>query len=396
MTAPVVDGVPLKVIDADTHYSEPPDLWTSRVPGKYKDVVPHHVEHPEHGRQWVMNGDEVMSQTVGAGSVIRKDGSKQALWDWNILGGLPFEEVHESSHDPAARLEHMDNAGIWAQIMYPNVAGFGGHRLMRLPTGTATMIVQVYNDAMAEMQAESGDRLLPMAMIPFWEIDEAVKEAERAAGMGLRGLLMCSEPHSGGLPDLLDHHWNPLWEVATEHGLPINFHIGASDFGFEAFSKGVWPSLDRPRKHVVGSVLIEIHNARVMSNLLASDLLERYPDVKFVSVESGIGWIPYVLERLEYQLGETTPDGQGFGQPLPTELFRRQVYSCFWFEDAGPRFLLERIGFDNVLFETDYPHPTCLYPNAVEHAMDVLSPWGPEVQRKVMQDNAARLYNIDV
>jgi len=164
----------------------------------------------------------------------------------------------------------------------------------------------------------------------------------------------------------------------------------------ETFMNGAWPSLPHHRRHVVGSCLIELHNARVLSNLLTSDLLVRFPETKWVSVESGIGWIPYVIERLEYQLRDTTPDGRGFDQPFPSELFRRQVYACFWFEDIGPRTLLEDIGVDNVMFETDFPHPTCLYPSAREHALNVLAPWGEEVQRKVLQDNAAKLYRINV
>jgi predicted TIM-barrel fold metal-dependent hydrolase len=395
MATVTIDGTPVKVIDTDTHYSEPPDLWVSRVPDSYKELVPHQVSTGS-GYAWMVNGDDVLSPRAGAGSVIRKDGTKVTLWDWNIEGGMHVSEVHEASHNPAARVGFMDDIGVWAQILYPNVAGFGAHKLMRLDRELSKVIVEVYNDAMAEMQEGSHDRLFPMALVPFWDLDLTIAEVQRAAGMGLRGITMCSEPHAGGLPDIVDHHWDPLWELCSELDLPINFHVGASEFGMEAFMKGVWPSLDPERRHVIGCVQIELHNARIMSNLLISDLLVRYPKTKWVSVESGIGWIPYVLERMDYQLRDTTPDGRGFGQPLPTELFRRQVYACFWFEDAGPSKLLEDIGFDNVMFETDFPHPTCLHPSAVEHALKVLEPWGADVQRKVLQDNAAKLYHLPV
>jgi predicted TIM-barrel fold metal-dependent hydrolase len=395
MATVTVDGKPVKVIDTDTHYSEPPDLWVSRVPDSYKERVPHQVS-TGNGYAWMVNGDDVLSPRAGAGSVIRKDGTKVTLWDWNIEGGMHVSEVHEASHNPAARVGFMDDIGVWAQILYPNVAGFGAHKLMKLDRELSKVIVEVYNDAMAEMQDGSGDRLFPMALVPFWDLDLTLAEVQRAAGMGLRGITMCSEPHAGGLPDVVDPHWDPLWELCSELDLPINFHVGASEFGMEAFMKGVWPSLDPERRHVIGCVQIELHNARIMSNLLISDLLVRFPNTKWVSVESGIGWIPYVLERMDYQLRDTTPDGRGFGQPLPTELFRRQVYACFWFEDAGPSKLLQDIGFDNVMFETDFPHPTCLHPSAVEHALKVLEPWGAEVQRKVLQDNAAKLYHLPV
>jgi len=207
---------------------------------------------------------------------------------------------------------------------------------------------------------------------------------------------MSSEPHSAGLPDITDAHWNPLWELCQELELPVNFHVGSSEFGKEAFEKGTWPGLDPIRKHVVGCVLLEMHNARVLANLLTSDLLVRFPRLNFVSVESGIGWIPYVLERLEYQLLETSLDGRVWEQESPTELFHRQVHSCFWFEESAPNRLLDVIGFNNVMFESDFPHPTCLYPSPVEHALKVLEPWGPEVQRKVLSENAARLYKIPI
>lgn len=386
----------LKIIDSDTHYSEPGDLWTSRVPASMRELVPHMVGNEEDGYAWHVNGDEVLSARAGAGSVINRDGSKVALWDWNIQGGNRLPDVHPASYDVAERLAFMDAQGIHAQILYPNLAGFGGHKLMKLPRDLARCIVETYNDAMAEMQAQSNERLFPMALTPFWDIELAVAEVERASKLGLRGIVTCSEPHSAGFPDIVDRHWDSLWAACTEFAMPINLHVGASEFGMDAFMSGAWPSLEYHRRHVIGSCLIELHNARVLANLLTSDLLVRFPETKWVSVESGIGWIPYVIERLEYQLRDTTPDGRGFDQPMPSELFRRQVYACWWFEDVGPRKLLEDIGVDNIMFETDFPHPTCLYPSAREHALDVLSGWSEEVQRKVLQDNAAKLYRIPV
>jgi predicted TIM-barrel fold metal-dependent hydrolase len=389
----------LKVIDADTHYSEPHDLWTSRVPASYRDRVPHVADDGKGGKCWRFNGDDLLFSSAGSASVIRKDGSKAALMDWDIQNGtMPIVQVHPASYDGRARLELMDQQGVWAHVMYPNVTGFGAHRLMTLEDRElAFTILSVYNDAVAELQAGSGGRLFPQALIPFWNLDAAVAEVERAKNvLKLTGITMSSEPHSAGLPDITSSHWAPLWEVCESLGVPVNFHVGSSEFGKEAFEKGTWPGLSPIRKHVVGCVLLELHNARVLANLLTSDLLVRYPKLRFVSVESGIGWIPYVLERLEYQLLETSLDGRVWEQERPTELFRRQVYSCFWFEEAAPSRTLDFIGFDNVLFESDFPHPTCLYPSPVEHGLKVLAPWGAAVQRKVMSENAAKLYGIPV
>jgi predicted TIM-barrel fold metal-dependent hydrolase len=386
------DGRPLYVVDADSHISEPHDLWTSRVAAKHRDIVPHVVRGADGLDTWYVNGDQELAPG-GASSAIRPDGTKEPLREFDIRTGMQQDATHPAAFDVTARLEMLEHLGIWAQIVYPNVVGFGANKLVRLERSLSNEIVRVYNDAMGELQAASGLRLFPQALVPFWDVDAAVAEVARAGGeLGLTGVVMCSEPHAGGLPDLLDPHWYPLWEACGDLGLPINFHVGASDFGLEAFLKGVWPSHDRDHSILVGASLMELHNGRILANLLASDLLDRFPKTRWVSVESGIGWIPFVIERLDWQIADLDVDGVRHTPPL--ELFRRQVYACFWFEKTAPTYSLEAIGFDNVLFETDFPHPTCLYPSPVEHGLKVLEAWGPEVQRKVMGQNAADLYGI--
>jgi predicted TIM-barrel fold metal-dependent hydrolase len=288
----------------------------------------------------------------------------------------------------------MDEMGVWAQIVYPNTAGFGANKLVKIEDRSLGLLVaETYNSAVAELQDESGQRLFPMALMPFWDVEAAAKEVRRACGdLGLRGVAMCSEPQAAGLPSLLAREWDPLWEACEETGAVINFHVGASEFSMDAFRTGTWDHDEYLRRYVVGCSLLELHNSRILANLLVSDLLDRHPDLKWVSVESGIGWIPYILERLEYQLLESRADGTVITSP--TQQFRDHVYACFWFEETAPGRNLDRIGFDNVLFESDFPHPTCLYPDPVQRAVEVLSPWGPEVIRKVMGGNAIELYRL--
>ncbi len=387
----------MKVIDADTHITEPGDLWTSRVSAKDKDRVPRRIRD-ENGRDtWYYNGDDIFARPAGAAAIITKDGQRQSFWDFNIEAGMQWDEVDPGAYDVKERLKYMDEWGFHAQIVYPNTAGFGANKLIQIPDqDLGLLIAQVYNTAMAEFQEESGERIFPMALLPFWDLEAAIKEVERITDLGLRGIAMASEPHSSGkLPTLIDPYWNPLWDAITDTGQVVNFHVGASEFGMDAFFKGAWEGQDRFRRHVVGAALLEMHNAKIMANLLTSDLIDRYPKIKWVSVESGIGWIPYVLERLEYQLLEWREHG-GDKISSPTEKFQKNVYSCFWFEETGPMRQLDRIGFDSVLFESDYPHPTCLYPSPVDHGIRVLEPWGPEITRKIMSENAAELYRIPI
>lgn len=386
----------LKLIDADSHYTEPLDLWTKRAPAKYKDRVPQVREHTDGRNYWFI--DDKLAHKDSGVSFVDLDGNKVPYYDADMLGGAPRGRVHPASYDATARLEMLDEMGIYAQIVYPNLLGFATPTLIQtLDREFAYTIVQIYNDAMAEWQEEGGNRLLPQAVIPFWNIEQSVKESIRVKELGLTGVTMAGEPHLGGLPDLGQPDWNPLYEVLEDLELPIDIHIGARNVELGADGPGAsWPSLPERAGKPVRSVQIELANARFVANIVASDILIRYPKLNWVSVESGIGWIPFVLERVDYEYREEFP---GMGEPeLPParEMFQRGVYGCFWFEDAGPVDLVERIGEDNILWETDFPHPTSLYPNPVERSEEKLKDVEPRILRKIMQDNAAKLYKIPV
>ena len=395
----VLEG--LKVVDSDTHYTEPHDLWTSMVPEKYKTLMPHVVRNDKGRDVWLINGDQVLTSSGGAHSAIMPNGLKNNFWEVDITEGPQLEDIHPCAYDIPERLKAMDAMNVHAQIVYPNTLGFGAARLVDLEDKQlAVDIVKVYNDAMAQKQAESGNRMFPQACLPFWDVKEAAREVERCKKeLKLTGITMCPEPQFvGSLPDIQDRHWDPLWEACTDNDMPINFHIGATPPN-QPFGSDVWPSHDRYRKWVIACALLESGQSRILANLVCGDLLERFPKTKWVNVESGIGWIPFILERVEYQLYESDPKDPAlvdYNRPTPTELFKRQVYACFWFEKAGPGRVLDIIGFDNVLFESDFPHPTCLYPNPVERALKALEPWGEEVQRKVMGENAKKLYNLPI
>ncbi|MDG2306745.1 MAG: amidohydrolase family protein [Candidatus Binatia bacterium] len=389
----------LKIVDVDTHISEPLDLWTSRATPKYRDRVPQ-MKMTDGKRVWTIDGDRSMG--VGsAASVVRRDGQKAAgieFTDWQL------DDVHPGCSRTKERLQWMDDNGIWAHVIYPNVLGFAGQG--RAPLGAPRrepveadlrlVSTKIYNEAMAEMQAESGDRLLPMALLPWWDIDLAVQEAERCANMGMRGVNINSDPQLHGMQDLSGDYWTPLWELCCDKELPVNFHIGASDSTMSWYGETPWPSLAPEEKLSVGSGMMFISNAKVISNLITSGLLERFPKLKFVSVESGIGWIPFILETLEYSLAESGASRLDKLSLSPLEYFRRQIYGCFWFETRDVASTIRRLGVDNVMFETDFPHPTCLYPRPLDHAREQLADLTPQERRKVLSTNAAGVYGLAV
>ncbi len=383
----------LKIIDADTHLTEPHDLWTRRAPASLLDRVPQ-VREYQGTRSWVIDGDKVIGMNAHPNSAILRQGGK--VRDLDTFLKLRFDDVHPGSSDVTARLEVMDEAGIYAQIVYPNILGFGGQATAKVDAELRLASVQIYNDAMAEMQAESNNRLCPMALLPWWDVKEAVRETRRIAAMGLKGININSDPHlhrdDGGeaIPDLGTAHWYPLWEVCVEHRLPVNFHIGASEQSIDWMGTQGWPGLTYDLRAGIAGAMLFFNNAKVVANLIYSGVLDRYPGLKFVSVESGIGWVPFLTEALDYQQVEIAETRKM--QKTALEYFRQNFYACFWFEKESIAETLRQVGIDNCLFETDFPHPTSLYP--IDNLEQRLSGLTTQERAKVLSLNAAGVYNI--
>jgi predicted TIM-barrel fold metal-dependent hydrolase len=374
----------MHVIDADTHITEVHNLWTSRAPPGYKDRVPQ-VKTVDGQLIWVIDGQRMgLAQTS---CCIRKDGSKTVGQE---LVKMKISEVFEGAFDIKSRLAFMDTAGITAQIAYPNLLGFGNQKSMGVDPELRLVTTQIFNDSSAELQAASGNRVFPMALLPWWDIKASVAEAERCRKMGLRGINLNSDPQTQGYPVLGDTHWDPLWEICSDYNLPINFHIGGGMEDTSWYGSGGWPTDDARLKMAFGSSQMPVTNYRVLSNILLSLFLERWPKLKIVSVESGVTWIPFMLESLEYQMQD-----QGIKYDVPLfDLFQRQIYACTWFDKRLLPEATRYLGVDNVLYETDFPHPTCVYPDPLNFIAEAAAGFTPEERRKVFGLNAARLYNI--
>jgi uncharacterized protein len=374
----------IKIVDTDTHIVEPPDLFVSRAPARLKDKVPRVRRDPQNIDRWYL-GDRNCG-TLG-GNVIGKDHNK-------LLGRLAFptlDEGHPGGHMVAPRLRAMDDMGIHAQICFPNAGITQPGMLITLgDNDLSTTLIRIYNDFLVEWQQESGDRMFPMAHVPFWDPQALNVEARRCIDMGLRGFVLPNCPDLMGVPSFLDDYWTPFLEMCDASGTPLNFHLNTGvnadqltwdGFSFEEQISGV-------------SLMSFMGNASTMGNWMISGRLDRHPNLKIGLIESGTGWIPFALETMEHQFRESLPNKVRMPQKKPGEYFRDHFWCTFWFEEQGPKNVLETIGADNVMFETDFPHPTSLYPGVQAHLVKVLGGYEFEVKKKVLQDNAVRLYNL--
>jgi predicted TIM-barrel fold metal-dependent hydrolase len=385
----------ISVIDTDTHVIEPYDLWTSRISvDKWGDKVPHVQWDPVSSEDAWFTGGQRLHYAAGS-----------------AMAGYPeyppdhprtMSDAHPSTYDVEERLKAMDLAGVHAQVLYPNVAGFGTGRFSSTMSEPELMLlcVQAYNDFLTDWTATDPTRFAPIMALPFWDIEASLSEIRRCASKGHKGIIFSGQPEAWGEPMLPDPHWDRIWAQAQEMGLPINFHIAGGDqSAFEGY-----PGNGRHANFARAAVLFWLGNGRTLTDLIVGGVCHRFPRLRFVSVESGIGWIPFLLQALDWQwkncgIASEHPEYE----LLPSEYFKRQMYGCFWFEEGETLLTaIEALGADRVLYETDFPHPTSMWPGLAGgsmHARDFIQkklvPIVPEDQlRLVLHDNAAALYGV--
>src|SRR5258708_25440091 len=210
----------IPVIDVDTHLIEPPDLWTSRLPKRWVDDAPHLEWDESIGKQRWHVGRHTLSPAT-----------QFAVAGWRESHpSIPptFEEADPAGWDPDARLARMDEYGIHTQVLFPNILGFEIYAFLDLDPDLRLECVRAYNDFQSEFCARAPQRLIPLMFLPFWDVEETVKEMNRCAAMGHKGVNFGVEFERLGLPPLRSDHWDPVLGQAQDMGLPITFHLGFS------------------------------------------------------------------------------------------------------------------------------------------------------------------------
>jgi uncharacterized protein len=394
---------PIPIFDIATHWAEPADLWTSRASAKFKDRVMQIRRTAAGTQSWHLGDKRITS--VGP-SVVKADLTNQFA-----VFSLPNHESMSSGGTyPADRVAIMDGLGVGTQVMYPSAIGFGATAMMRGAADEELRIfhVHAYNDAIAEMQRESGNRILGQMVLPLWDVGASIKEMQRGRSMGLTGISMSDKPEQWGMPTLIDPVWEPFWGACEELGTPVQFHI-ASGSPKEALSADAfWGDkrffLDDEFITMNGptcafqAMTLFISNMNTILNLLLTGLLDKYPKIKFVSVESGLSWIPFVIQALELNFREImSPSARAKFKRTPREAFLEQIYVCYWFEDRhSVDFYLTSIGSDNVMFKTDFPHPVSLFPGVQAAVKGQVGHLNEVFQRKLLYKNAEKLYGVSV
>ena len=401
----IADRIP--IVDVDSHVIEPPDLWSARLPSKYADIQPR-VEHiPSRGEDYWLIGD-IPAATAWS----------LAAAGWHEhLPSHPrvFSEVPDTMWSASGRVRALDEHGVAAQVLYPNILGFSINTLLSVGDADFHLAcVQAYNDFISDWANEAPGRFVPVMSLPFWSVDDSVAEIERCAAAGHKGILFAGEPKKGGFPRLRDRHWDPIWAAASAHELSINFHVGFGSIPANRSAKdksrqagGVDQMMtaaandsslaDSPQMSLVKFTTLGLMgNAETIVELIVSGILDRFPTLKFVSVESGFGYIPYLLETMDWQFLNTGAKHANPDRLLPSEYFKRQMGATFMYEPTGLKVAYEYFGPDCLYWSTDFPHPATCWPHSQKQVKDQFAKAGvpDDAKAKIVRENGMRTFGL--
>ncbi len=376
------------VISADSHAAFDRDDFTSRMSKtKWGDKIPQVVE-------FEMDGETVDGWSLYGQPPKSPRGFRPQVCNCPALMGEPFphwpvrwEEVPRMAYDPAERLKALDIDRIDAEVLFPNPPGGNYYQFGDPDYELATL--QTYNDILADWTKVS-DRYLPLVSIPYLQPPELIaKEVERAVENGHCGINLQGKMPKG-LPHIADPHWYPLWDVCEQLGIPIHFH-GSAGIGVGDTAK-VWDRYSVRQAHSATTSTSATTPALIVPQLIFTGVTERYPGLKIVFAEAGIGGLNYLISTCDHEWETRRLWTEGL-KTRPSEIIQRQMYANFWFEEEGIK-LRHEIGIDNIMWESDFPHVAAYYPDSWGSIDRVLKGVPADERRKLLYENALRVYRI--
>jgi len=387
------------IVSVDDHAVEPAELWVDRIgetfaaerprverkritvnPGLTKDLGVQYVEDPEGTWCDIWRYEDVevplLRLSHCAGFPLEKMDDQP----------MTFDEMRPGCFDPQERVKDMDVNGVTKSLCFPNMfVRFAGQRFLEAKDkDLALLCVQAYNDWMVEEWAGKSDgRLVPMTIVPLWDVELAVSEVQRNAARGVRHITFSEQPTYLGLPSIFSGYWDPLFRACEETNTAINLHIGSGSRLLES-------TPDAPRA-VTSTVMFGVAALTLADWIMSSNFI-KFPKLTVALAECQIGWIPYVLERADV-VWRDKPSRNGISHVLPeppSAYFKRNMFVSFFNDKHGLK-SLDDIDMDNVCFETDYPHSDGTWPNTPRVADELTSHLDSATKERIMRTNGLRL-----
>ncbi len=372
-------SLPFKLVSADSHIAEPPDLFTKRMDRKYRDRAPRIVSK-EKGDYFSIDG------AINEGSMVGLLATKRKYSDPDARFGLEgvWADVPEGAYDPDARVKELDREGIEAELIYTSF-GLGLFAIKDLDFRHACF--QAFNDWLAEHCAAAPKRLFGVAMITADDIDRGVTELERCARMGMRGAMVSIGEGTG--EGYGAAKFGKFWSAAEDLGIPISLHVSATETG--------WSN--------TGSMFADFScvfapTMYTVTDMIFSGLLDRHRKLKILSVENDASWPLAILERMDdrwthdrHWAAALGPQASLPSGRLPSQVFHDQV-ACTFMRDRTAIVNREIIGRDNLMWGADFPHFDGGWPNCAERLERQFGGVSLEDQMRIGRNNVIRFYDL--
>src|SRR5262245_14002264 len=443
------------MISVDDHLIEPPDVWVDRLPAKYRDRGPRWITD-DRGEAWLVE-DSIrvpVSGAVTAGAWWppqgRPDAFKPLAWS-----EVPASCYDPQAREEAMNTDRVLAAVMFPNL--PGFAGSLFQRLDDKELALLC-IQAYNDWLLDEFASAIPGRLIGLALIPMWDGKLAADEATRAIGKGARAVSFSMAPHQIGFPPIHEEHWDALYAVMNEANLPLCTHLGTGMGGEEQMAKidfskmgeimqarnnpeklqalladdpdlariaegmGFGATSGRRTPRPANLVLLQLAGQTCLIEWINSGNFDRFPNLKVALSENGIGWIPAVLQTADWMQEmsanrvthafqpenevQLTAEGRegakasidtqasvALASRMPSEVFREHVYGCFIHDPVGLK-LLDFIGADNVMIETDFPHNSTWWPHSMDKAQEWCLDLPHDVRHKVLRGNAERLFDF--
>lgn len=378
------------LISADSHVVESPDLWSKWLPKEFLPRAPKMVKDAEGGDAWQYREG---TPPVPLGLVTTYLGRTYDQFKWT---GAKYDKINKGAYIGSERLKEQDYDGVSAEVLYPSQRTMR-HFMLDEDAEFHKQGIQAYNNWMAkEYMAANPNRLIGLAQMPNIGVGPMIEEMRRVKALGMRGVILSTWP-GGGTAMTVDD--NAFWEECVKLDMPVSIHLGvASKQGAKPqTSTGVMEAqglLSSGAKTVVGYSCAGLDNMPVIiAETILGGLFDKFPKLKFISVEAGAGWVPYFLEQMDDRYYRNRGWAKVELQMSPSEYFHRNWSLTFVRDFYGVR-NRHAVGVSSMMWSTDYPHHICDWPYSKRLAQDMFAGVPDDERYAICAGNAKALYKL--
>jgi predicted TIM-barrel fold metal-dependent hydrolase len=374
-----IESGDLVLISIDDHIIEPPDVFERHVPAKFKDQAPRLLTDDNGDVFWSYAGHVVPNIALGAVAGRPND-------EWGFEPSR-YEDMRPGCFNVHERVRDMDIAGVIASLNFPTFPTISGALFtFKGEPEVSGAMVRAYNTwHLEDWCGAYPDRFIPMGILPLWDAELAAKEIHWLASRGCRAVTVPQHIGTYDGPPWQDRFWDPLWAACQDEQTVINVHIGTG---------GGAPVPSDLTHYIAYNAMIAVDTVRITADLVFSRVLQEFPDLTIALSEGGIGWIPFMLERLdETYLRQRAWTGDDLGDGvMPSDVFRKNFLACFIRDRIGIQ-TRHSIGIDTICWEMDYPHSDSSWPDAPEQLIAELDGCTFEEIEKITWQNAAQRFH---